>query len=569
MRHSRRRTRFALNITACALLPLGSAAQIFTAPDENAARYPVHGVVLDSLSHQPIPRVLVENNNAAALTDGEGRFELNLPGETLQISVRRPGYNPRGQEQNHTVHVGPNTPKLTFFLTPEATITGHVTLSTGESADGITFIAFRKTLIEGRERWEAGSSAATGSEGTFRMANLAAPAQWIVCSVPTQDRVGARLAGGAAPPATVGFPSTCYPGPIPSSGDVAPANALALAPGQQAEIEIDLTRQPFYRVAIAIANAAGAAGIGIEIHDPSGQTLEFSTEWNAKKGLAETYLPSGQYYAIAHAEGSGANYGRIDFRVGGAPLTGLHLMLIPLHPIPVEVHREFSAASEPADRFANGLGRSTDDAGLNITLLAADSQAGEMGGGGLGKAPGSSDPSLFELEGVVPGRYWVQTYPFEGYVSSITSGASDLSRQPLIVGAGNSATPIEVTLRNNTGQIRCSVAGTGAAAQPDHDGEIGYVFLYAIPAAQTGSQIPQATGQQAQPVTIANLAPGTYRVVAYDQYQQIDLGNAQQLAEIAAKGQTVTVSPGATASVQLELIHATSASPDEETDSPE
>jgi len=563
MRHSRRRTRFALNITACALLPLGSAAQKFTAPDENAARYPVHGVVLDSLSHEPIPRVLVENNNAAALTDGEGRFELNLPEETLQISVRRPGYSARGQEQNHIVHAGPNTPDLTFFLTPEATITGHVTLSTGEPADGITFMAFRKTLIEGHERWGVGSSAATDSEGTFRMVNLATPGQWIVCSVPTQDRIGARLAGSAAPPATVGYPSTCYPGHIPSSGDVAPANALALAPGQQAEIEIGLTRQPFYRVAITIPNAAGAAGIGIEIHDPSGQTLEFSTEWNAKKGLAETYLPSGQYYATALAEGSGANYGRIDFRVGGAPLTGLNLMLIPLHPIPVEVHKEFSAASEPADRAVNGLGRGEDSAGVNITLIAADTVAGDMFGLGLGKAPGSSDRSLFQLENVVPGRYWVETYPYEGYVSSITSGASDLSRQPLIVGAGNSAMPIEVTLRNDAGQVRCAVTMGGAAAQADSDGELRYVFLYAIPTAHTSSQIPQATGQQAQPVTIPNLAPGTYRVVAYDQYQQIDLGNPQQLAEIAAKGQTVTVSAGATASVQLEVIHATGASPDD------
>jgi protein involved in temperature-dependent protein secretion len=69
-----------------------------------------------------------------------------------------------------------------------------------------------------------------------------------------------------------------------------------------------------------------------------------------------------------------------------------------------------------------------------------------------------------------------------------------------------------------------------------------------------------------QAITFPNLAPGTYRVIAYDRFQQINLSDPQQLAEIASKGQTVTVSPGATASVQLDLIHASSASPDSGSD---
>jgi hypothetical protein len=199
--------------------------------DQPSPVYPVHGVVLDGLSHEPIPRVLVQNDSAAELTDGEGRFELSLPEGTLPITVRRPGFNSRGQDQNHMVHVGPNTPELTFYLTPEASITGHVTLSTGEPADGMTFLAFRKAIVEGRERWEVGNSASTNSEGTFRMANLATPGLWVLCSVPWQERIGFRRAGSpAAPASTVGYPSVCYPGPIPDSRPTRSASRLASAP---------------------------------------------------------------------------------------------------------------------------------------------------------------------------------------------------------------------------------------------------------------------------------------------------------------------------------------------------
>jgi len=576
----RQRTRLGFYLVlTLASFPLYAAAQLSSIPDENAARYPVHGVVLNTLTREPIARVLVENNNAAELTDGDGRFELNLPEGMVQITVRRPGYNARGQDQNHTVKVGPNTPELTFYLTPQATITGHVTLSTGEPADGITFLAYRKAIVEGRERWEVGNSASTDSEGTFRMANLATPGLWVLCSVPSQEHPAARSAGALAPAAsTPGFPSICYPGPIPVSGDISPANALTLAPGQQAEVEITLTRELFHRVAIGIPNAAGAPGVGVDIRDSSGRTLEFSAEWNSKTGLVEVYLPSGQYYAEARSQGQINGYGRLDFHVGGAAVSGLSMMLLPSRPISVEVHKEFTTALQNGLQSGSitGLARNPNNPGLNITLIAADSAISDMAGGGLSQPPGSGDPSLFHLDNVIPGRYWVLTYAYEGYVSSITSGGSDLSRQPLIVGPGNSTVPIQVTLRNNTGQIQCTVnspaatepasVATAAGATGAAPGEVKPIFLYAIPTTQTSSQIPQTQGQGTDSITFPNLAPGTYRVVAYDRFQQINLSDPQQLAEIASRGQTVTVSPGATASIQLDMIHATSSSPDENSD---
>jgi hypothetical protein len=51
-----------------------------------------------------------------------------------------------------------------------------------------------------------------------------------------------------------------------------------------------------------------------------------------------------------------------------------------------------------------------------------------------------------------------------------------------------------------------------------------------------------------------NLAPGTYRLVAFDKPEEIDMDDPQSMARITSQGQTVTVEAGATASVQLDVI---------------
>jgi len=551
-------------------LPLPARAQIASIPDENTPRFAVQGVVLNSLTQQPIARALVESNSAAMLTDGEGRFELNLPEGTAEISVRRPGYNSRGQDVNHAVNVTANTPELTFTLTPEASITGHVTLSTGEPAEGIAFVAYRRALIEGHERWATAGSATTDSEGTFRMSNLDTPGFWVVCSVAQLDNGSFGAAASQASPAAAnGYASVCYPGPIPVAAAGVPANALALAPGQQAELEIPLTRQPFYRVAIAVPSVSGTEGVDIQFHDATGRSLAFPAEWNANKRVTQAYLPSGQYYAEVRPLATGTvRYGRIDFRVGAAPVSNLRVTLFPLHPVPVEIHKEFSANAQNGTQsgLISGLARGAEGPGMSLSLIDADSAAGDIAGGGLEPRPGSADGSLFQMETAAPGRYWVRAYAYESYVASITSGGADLTREPLEIGAGSSTAPIHVTLRNDGGQIQCTVVRPESShTESGSGGEMYISWVYAIPTSQTASPIPQGQGlmQKAEPVKLANLAPGTYRVVAYDKFQQIDLGNPQQLAEIAAKGQTVTVGAGATVSVQVDLIHAANESPND------
>ncbi len=137
--------------------------------------YPVRGVVLNSLTHRPIARALIDGRSDAALTGNDGRFEINLPEGRTPINVRRPGYNnPAVAAMMQSVNVGPNTPDLTFYLTPEASVSVHVTLANGDAADGIRFMVYRRRVDHGHRIWMLQGNYTTDSDGSFRMTDLEA-----------------------------------------------------------------------------------------------------------------------------------------------------------------------------------------------------------------------------------------------------------------------------------------------------------------------------------------------------------------------------------------------------------
>lgn len=556
-----KRSRVARIAAACAL---GLAVPCCIAQD-SAATYPVQGMVLDRVSGQPIARALVDANADAVLTDNDGHFELNLPGGTREINIRRPGYGSRFGGIAQAVTVGANMPDLTFYLIPNSLITGHVTLSTGDEADGIRIMAYRKRIVNGRERWTLQGVVNTNSEGAFRLANLEAPASYLLYSMPAHDGVG-PIAPGAT---SYGYPSSYYPG----VADFSAASVLTLSPGQQAQADFSLTRQPFYPVTIAVANHSEGRGIPIQIYDSSGRVLEFGTRWNPEQGTAQVNLPSGRYYAEARFGGEEQAYGRVDFTVAGGPVSGLSMAMLPLHPVPVEIRKEFTANSSTGPQGSITSGPVDFNAGLNLMLASAD--AFEMGGrgGGLRHVPGSTDSSLFEIENVAPGRYWVETNLFEGYVSSITSGGVDLMREPLVIGPGNATAPIEVTLRNDAGSIsgqlnqstsvETASVGTAPVGTASALGVVSRAHIYAIPLFPTASSVPQTVAQTTGQFSISNLAPGSYHVIALEDAEEIDPTDTQEIAKYTGKGQTITVEANGTANVQLDLIRTNDGAPTE------
>lgn len=527
-------------------------------PISAAAGYSVHGTVVNAVTGQPIARALVDlNEEYAILTGGDGSFSFdNVPAGTYMASVRKPGYKGFGNMVQHgfgvrggfptqggpphRVQVGADTPSLTFRITPLAAITGTVTLSTTDPADGIQVVVYRRQLQSGRAHWTMGGMTRTNSDGGFRMAGLPA-GSYMVYTQPSLDRP-AEVRTGNGP--VWGYPALYYPGVT----DPTAAGVLTLGPGQQAEADFTLTRQQFFAVT-AVVNSNLDMASNFQILDSGARPTFLPARYDRRTQQVHANVPNGAWVLDAHGYGRAQAWGRTEFQVAGAPVS-FAISVVSVPHIPVIIHREFTSTTNGDQATGSGPG-------LNLFLMPADDFGSGSSGGGM--TP-EGDGESWELSVAEPGRYWVVTDAYQqAYVSSITEGGLNLASNPLVVSPGSSLAPIEVTVRNDTGSIAGQVSlGAQAGAASGAAGALGeqkQVWIYAIPlfasAGRVADVMPSDTGQ----FTFYNLAPGSYRVVACDSQQEIDFHTPEALAAWAGKGQTATVEAGGTANVQLDVLH--------------
>lgn len=532
--------------------------------------YSVRGTVLNSVTGQGVARALVIlDNNRAMLTAGDGSFSFDhVAAGSTSVMIRKPGYSGFGGPGGFVnivggggfaggrssfrslgppreIVVGPEMAALTFAITPQAGISGHITLSTADPADEIRVSIFRRELENGRPHWSLAAGTKTRSDGSYRFADLA-PGLYRVFTSASID--GPNSSDSSEVP-VFGFPALYYPGVT----DVGSAGVLDLGPGEQAQADMTLVRQRFFPVTIVVRGMPQTP-TGFEISDSGGHPTGLEVRFDMRTGIARAYVPNGSWTLIAHAFGRTLQFGRADFQVAGAPVS-LAVDVGPMPSIPVHVRRDFTSAPDGSPAMLQGPG-------LNLYLASADDFA--AGGGMSPMQPQEGGQAAgYEIRIFQPGRFWVETasYP-PTYVASVTSGGTDLATTPLTVTPGSAPAPIEVTLRNDggsiVGKVDSATPGTGHAGTGGESGEVLRAWIYAIPLFPTTSHLPEASLQSNGQFTFGDLAPGSYRVVACDMPQQIDFHSQEGLAAWSGKGQVVTVDPGGTANVELTVVHGDS-----------
>jgi hypothetical protein len=550
-------TRTSFRLAALAVLALVVVASLAPAQDNApASGFTVRGTVLDAVSGQPLGRALVElSEQYAQLTDGNGQFSFdNVPLGTYMVSIRKPGYRGLGQFVGgvrsgtgapvrpvpaRPIQAGPDMQPLAFRLTPLAVIAGHVTLSTSDPSDGIQVMAYSRQLQNGHDRWTVAGSAQTRSDGSFRIDELA-PGSYMIYTQPSIEP--GRPTSDRGP--VWGYPAVYYPGVT----DPSAAGTLALKPGQQADAEISLVRQQFFRVTAVVRSSNPDQPAGYQILDSGGRPTRLIAMYDRRDQLVRASVPSGSWSLAAHGYGRETLWGRTDFQVAGAPV-GLAISLLPIPRIPVNIRRDFVASADVSPPQFSGPG-------MNLLLLSADDFSISPYGGGINSIQGSNGQQ-WELRIQEPGRYWVEAQPFPpAYVSSITSGGVDLAANPLIIVPGSNPAPLDITLRNDGGSITGDISGASLTSTGGVSSGIQEprVWIYAIPLFPTPASIPTGFVRPDGQFTISGLAPGSYRVVACDTPQEIDFHTPEGLSTWAGKGETVSVDAGGSAHVELSVI---------------
>jgi hypothetical protein len=566
------------------------AAQL--ASDDGGA---IRGVVINSVTHEPVARALVSSpdNRFATMTNSEGRFEFALPKsdsageEGSDLNGRGGGYSPSGgqvggashpyalmarkpgfltdlnqQGNNLQDYVSKDGSKdVTLALTPEAVIAGTVTLPTSEAPDRIMLQIFRRQVQEGRGQWVPAGGSRTMSDGQFRFADLPAGTYKLLTTelldsdpVTSDPRVDPFASEARGP--LFGYPPVYYQ----SASDFGSASPIQLAAGETETVNLSLVKQPYYQVKVPVLGAP-ENGLGVSVYAHGRKGPGYSLGYDGAQHAVVGMLPNGAYTIELSGYGMNAVTGVQSITIKGAPVGGPTIMMVPNGSIAVNVKEEFTAADHSGPLTFSSNGRNAVMYGprryLNITLEPAD----DYGSGrsvSLREPKANGDEGL-AIEGAPAGSYWVRVMSSRGYAASIRSGNLDLEHHPLVVGVGGAASPIEIAMRDDMGEISGTVEGVtppaleaGGAAGGSWQGR---VHVYCIPLADSGGQFTDIWVHPDGSFDSMDVPPGAYRVLAFDQVQTaIEYRNPEAMQVYDAKGSVVRVAGGQKEHVTLQLI---------------
>jgi len=549
----------------------------------------VHGVVRNVATGEPLPRALIRIEGDAStgtLTDGDGHFEIpGVPLGPQEIEVIKPGFldqafsgvgtNSQVQQfilafthGGHSIFVAAEMPDVVFTMSPTNSIHGQIRLSTGDTAQGINVMLLRQEVHDGRVVWQAASTAKTNSDGGYRFGGLADG----VYAVYTEPAQGSELAtdlvetGQGGTVAHRGYASQFYP----EARDLGGAAKIRLRGGDQAQADLAITLESFHAVTATVLLPGGRrsaeaspeqAGMSFspEVMDGQGHQLSYTALYDPATRTVQASLPDGTYSLLVTVTPAGSAarvggsrsasavtesaplLGQVDFAVAGHAVSDLRIPVSPARSSAVQVN-VLRTAAQPTQRS---------DSTVIITL----SQAGGWIGDGMVSAfaEGSASGPL-ETTFAPPGSYWAhiniaQKGLCEG---SFTAGGASLAREPLFVGPSGQAAPLNLTLRDDCASLTLSLPATLAGRVV---GEEPFYTVYAVPDFDSTSDVVPQTLRPSTggTVTLEGLTPGSYHVYAFDQPVALEYRNPEALATLPNPGQAVTLSPGTTSNLVVEV----------------
>jgi hypothetical protein len=529
----------------------------------------VHGVVLNAATGLPLPRVLVKLESVegvGALTGSEGQFEIpGVPSGLQTFTVLKPGFRGPGDSSessgsaDHSVLVAANMPDLAFSLAPENALYGHVSLSTGDPAVGIGVTLLRLTVENGRSSWVQADSHQTSPEGAYRFSRLD-DGTYTVMSHPAFDNENATapMCNGPAPDDVKGY-AISYLG---DAADLGGASRIQLAGGQAGQADLALTLGSYHAVHIGLSKPVAGSQwqFSSTLLNRNGQSLGYPLRQDDKTHTVCAYLPNGEYTLAMEGSAdherptdkSAEIAGLLDFAVEGHADARLRIPLAPGVSTPIHIRYE---PSPPAARPTANSGQEDDESdeaeplGIVITRANGTSAPGEGG-----PTASQKNAILYEVEMAAPGAYWVHgTANASGTcLGAVTAGGENVAHTPWIVGTGGTGQPIEVVLRTDCAKLNMQLSATVLGERP---GEMPVLFVYVVPEFDSVEDISMLTADPSDSpnLTVEDMTPGPYRVFVFLTQQSLEYQNPAAMQRIADKGQRVTLAPGVTTNLVLEI----------------
>lgn len=516
-----------------------------TAPLEKGA---LEGQILDALTGAPVKKARItvrriESRNASGSgtsTDAAGHFAMqNIEPGRYRLWAERNGfvrqeYGARGAGRQGTVLTldpGKHVTDIALRLTPHSIVSGTIVDEDAEPIAGVSVQMLKHSFRNGRKQLAPAGFAQTNDLGEYRVFGVP-PGRYYVAAIYRQPFgiVDRTAKPGAAPAEDLIYAPTYYPG----ATDVSSAAPVELKAGNQLS-GINLTLRKVY--AVRVRGSIGATGsVSLSPRDSGG--ADFNRNMTRVRDSSGSFelrgvLPGAYILSAQTGNRDTANTARLQLNVGTSDIEGIRLTPTPAGNITGQVRLEGDGQANLAT--------------LHIYLNAQDS------GPNSGADSAVKSNGAFILEDVEPGEFVpnVLGVPDGFYLKSMRFGDREVLDTGLNLSNGGGGA-LDVVLGAGGGSIEGVVSGP----KPEAAAGATVVLIPEPSRREQRYRYKTATADPAGKFKLAGIAPGDYKVFAWEDLESGAYFDPEFIKPVEERGQPFSIKENAHDTAQLKLISA-------------
>jgi 5-hydroxyisourate hydrolase-like protein (transthyretin family) len=486
----------------------------------------------------PIPSVTTDRSGKFVvpdLEDGAYRVVVTLNGYVKQEYGQRAF---TGQGTTLTLARGEVLKDLVVRITRAGNVNGRVTDDTGQPAPGVPLQLIKVTYNQaGLRTFQQAGQARTNDRGEYRLYWITPGRYYLAAGTPPGPPSGTGPGGGPTPNDTSDTYVFMY---YPGTTDLTRATPVEVKAGSELAMDFLAARQQLYKISgriVGAGNTAGPSAVGISL---AFQTMtggsaffQMSQTYDAATGNFEMRnIVPGSYALQANA---GTATARTPVEVVNGDVTNLILTL--------------SGGVNIAGKVQVEGGGPMPSAPVRVQLRPFVKGVSHFVGFSPAGQANAAD-GTFGIERVLAGEYRATVQPGAGhYVKELRFDRSDALNSPIELAESASPPLIEVLLSKNVAQIDGvvtddkgqSVQGVQAVLIPERNRERTELFK-------------SATTDQAGRFNMRDVAPGDYKLFAWEALDNFGYFDPELLRRSDALGKAVRVDESARLNVDIRVI---------------